>query len=689
VRRGAKEASVAVEFVHNDVRYCVGRTTGGDYNLYAGEDQVAKGKRDVQVRLRSLFHLSDNVGLPALYSNAIGVPQGTLTAGFDLSEKARLDWFGPVLGLDQYREAWAKLRPVVTELKNAEFALRAAIEQVDSTAGMFESDTVGEANVALSSLTEEAAGLVENMARSKQARDQSSRDFEVILALQVQRESMQSQLDAGRKGLDNRIEEKERAESRIDGLELVKAMASDGLEQARAKIDNSVRERLLGASSELATWNARLAAAEKEVSALTGQVVTVDRDLIAVGQAKEKLFDAEMRVASLEIEHQRLSKQREMEYARLSQARGSLQLIAEGQPCPTCETVLDRDKVQETRRRLEQVATEAESSGREWATQADARFNDLIGARAAVRDLQSLIASLRVDENILAELVVLLGGAKEQREELQAICTDSQELVDKLKREVAFQDSLAAEIARLEREYAVASTSLAAIDERLLALGVEVVALKGEVAGLESWLKSTPGADVDGARQALQQWQTTHEELVRQTEELKAKKERLTMWRDQLVIKEKAEQGLADIGKKAQMLDTLREAINDAGPLVAERVMRRLSGLAQGYWSQLGKEEPLSWSGDFGLSVGERGYNQLSGGERVTAALAARMAIASHMADLDVLFLDEPTPHLDEETRSVLADLVSRLPVGQLIIVSHSDVFTPGADKVHLIGGQR
>jgi ABC-type bacteriocin/lantibiotic exporter with double-glycine peptidase domain len=64
--------------------------------------------------------------------------------------------------------------------------------------------------------------------------------------------------------------------------------------------------------------------------------------------------------------------------------------------------------------------------------------------------------------------------------------------------------------------------------------------------------------------------------------------------------------------------------------------------------------------------VGEHGA-RLSGGERQRLALARLL-----LADVDVLVLDEPTEHLDEETgRALLADLLSAAGSRTVLLLTH------------------
>jgi exonuclease SbcC len=83
---------------------------------------------------------------------------------------------------------------------------------------------------------------------------------------------------------------------------------------------------------------------------------------------------------------------------------------------------------------------------------------------------------------------------------------------------------------------------------------------------------------------------------------------------------------------------------------------------------------------------GKRGRvetSSMSGGEKVSIALALRFALAYVMggSKLDFILLDEPTVHLDVERKSSLVEIIARLggensPLKQIVIITHdSEIF--------------
>jgi exonuclease SbcC len=86
-------------------------------------------------------------------------------------------------------------------------------------------------------------------------------------------------------------------------------------------------------------------------------------------------------------------------------------------------------------------------------------------------------------------------------------------------------------------------------------------------------------------------------------------------------------------------------------------------------------------------SQGERSADMLSGGERISAALALRFGIANDLLEsasaMELMILDEPTIHLDEHRRQELVDIVKRLSsIPQTIVVTHDREFEAAADRL-------
>ena len=81
--------------------------------------------------------------------------------------------------------------------------------------------------------------------------------------------------------------------------------------------------------------------------------------------------------------------------------------------------------------------------------------------------------------------------------------------------------------------------------------------------------------------------------------------------------------------------------------------------------------------------------NSLSGGETTCAALAFRLAICSGLTKNQLLLLDEPTVHLDEEYRAKLRDFLGSHIFEQLIVVTHDNTFDSLPAKIFRVEKMR
>ncbi|HEX6818876.1 MAG TPA: SMC family ATPase [Ktedonobacterales bacterium] len=116
VREGEKYGTVTVGFVsalddreYHSVRRC---GSGASWYIYDPElrARVAEQKQDVTDFLRHHLRLESDTKLDDLFTDAIGVPQGTLTADFLLTPTNRKKKFDALLRVEEYRTASDQLK---------------------------------------------------------------------------------------------------------------------------------------------------------------------------------------------------------------------------------------------------------------------------------------------------------------------------------------------------------------------------------------------------------------------------------------------------------------------------------------------------------------------------------------------------------------------------------------------------
>ena len=78
----------------------------------------------------------------------------------------------------------------------------------------------------------------------------------------------------------------------------------------------------------------------------------------------------------------------------------------------------------------------------------------------------------------------------------------------------------------------------------------------------------------------------------------------------------------------------------------------------------------------------------ISGGERIAVALSVRLGIAKAIAgeQLELIMLDEPTIHLDQQHRFDLIEIIMQMrTIPQVLVVTHEEEMKDAADKLYLV----
>jgi exonuclease SbcC len=133
---------------------------------------------------------------------------------------------------------------------------------------------------------------------------------------------------------------------------------------------------------------------------------------------------------------------------------------------------------------------------------------------------------------------------------------------------------------------------------------------------------------------------------------------------------------------------------------VGASIVRALSAFAADLYQRIAPEQGLTlvWDPDsYAVELrGEQGAvrgRELSGGQLMGVSLAVKLALIKWYAQCRVGFLDEPTTHLDRETRRHLADVIQHLEqltgdsdpwFDQLFVISHEESFAGAGHLVEL-----
>lgn len=145
--------------------------------------------------------------------------------------------------------------------------------------------------------------------------------------------------------------------------------------------------------------------------------------------------------------------------------------------------------------------------------------------------------------------------------------------------------------------------------------------------------------------------------------------------------------------KKLNKANLIRNEIGQMGRAISKYMLSGISNIASVNFNKItGRTERIEWSNEekdkysVYLVGKERkiAFEQLSGGEQVSIAIAIRGTMTEYFTNSKFMILDEPTNNLDNERKKLLAEYMGEIlnNLEQSIIVTHDDTFREMAEKI-------
>jgi exonuclease SbcC len=354
MRGGAKSATATVTFVSSldDRPYEVHRRIGSGAHYYVYDAQlelrICDGKADVQRFLRQHLGVEEGTDLAALFHDAVGVPQGLLTAAFLLTERDRAPIFDSLLKLRDYDRAWERLRESVGWLREQRGELAKEISNMEGRLERLPGLKVAvvEREAALAVAQRDLAAADEELCQAQQQRAALETVRSELTAL----ENQVAQAGQLRAGIQVRLEGAQREQTEAeDALRIVGENAAGAHRYQTAQVekqelDQKQRRRLdieaqrmeadkqaalcetqaRGAQQELAA----AIRAEAEAAALAPAVAEqtrLDQALAEARQRQARLDDAQRAASQAGSQVARIRAQ----LAELQQGQGRVKAVEE------------------------------------------------------------------------------------------------------------------------------------------------------------------------------------------------------------------------------------------------------------------------------------------------------------------------------------------------------------------------
>ncbi len=595
VREGEKTGTITVTLLADDEReYKVVRRCGGSSQYYVYdpelEGKIADGSKDVLAWLREQFGVEETADLSALFHDAVGVPQGLLTAAFLEKPSVRRAVFNPLLRVEEYIQAFDRLldsRRTLDERAHSTETLIAGLRaeaaelpglQMEAarlegalTAGGARLAALAEALTALAAekqaleasrdrlqqLTQEAGRLDERLAGLRARLEQARQAVEAAEAARctlVENEAGHAAYLAAQeelRALEARREARGRLQQALAAGRAEAVLAAERLHRAEEALEAATAaeaeaERLLPKATAQAELEAALHKAEGEVRRLEVAGAGLERE-------RARLQDLETRLATIAAgmeEAARLQAERGERRGRQEALAHDLQALAvahaeqqvalahlqaqtealshvEAAQCPVCEGELSVERQAELLRRN---SVQAEGHHE--------RLEELAAQEAQARaERDSLARELQALEKRLARL-----PRPAEREETEAQCDAQRALLAQAEAKVAQLVGASAQAVALAQELAALGDPRRAYERALdaahgreaLAQEVErahakAAASESRLAELQAQLAAYAGLDeaLAAARDALAASESDHRRYLQHEREARALPERV------------------------------------------------------------------------------------------------------------------------------------------------------------------
>lgn len=607
-----------------------------------------KGKEDVQEVIKE--SLKTDMDLQKLYSEIIAIPQGLATAHFLLPKTQRAQIFDSIMGVDVYRECWAKLLKVEKILKfeidtreRIIHDLKFRTKDYDEKKSNLE-DLIGEIDTLknMISVTEIAHNhLVDEISELLRVRDLYSDKKWVGEKL----EKIKSTIKVDKEELlDVEYSEKDREEVVYKLNKLI---------DSEKDYHNTV-DSLAQLTYNIEHWEDNLESYETEINSFESQMLEYP--------SLVKLAD---RFDNIEK-----NKELKLQWVAQYESRlGELNGILENKKCPVTASKCDKINLSDVRAKIKMYKETLETSKNSYK-----EYEDKYWESYHAREKKERLDNMKLEiEKITSLCKDYRGQLKDAREKHMI----SENRLTKLKKDLVLYEELKEKYYKIE-----------ASKDRVEQLKGEIADSAEELESTELYYKRILEETADYDENTLDSKQYREEDLrdtlsrleeqCSQNELQRASEEKeILKLEESLAVLKDDENKLSKSNKTLDKTKKIRKIFNEIGSKLVDSYLNNISYEAnQIYQELMNTNELLTWENDYELKVGDKKFNQLSGGQQMCAAISVRIALLKYFSDMKLIILDEPTANLDDERREALAESIQKLEGNQILIVTHDDSFS-------------
>ena len=564
-----------------------------------------------------------------------------------------------------------------------------------------------------------------DLALARQETERLESELETIASAEAEMETLRPQVEV-QEQLEGELTEARSAAGRLADARRTLVQEQRRLAGLEARLSDVQEglEELAQVEGESEGLRADLEALDERRDALTARIAAHQAELGQIGEQTAALEAAETAVCPVcegpltpehraELTARNRARQAELEKALAeAQAEQDAAEKARRQKQGALRKLEKRAKKLPRPAEADDLSTQIEAQ-REVLAEVEATATGLAGAPATVARLEAELEALDNPRRDYQRAV----DATSRREVVEKELAATAERASGLQGQI---DALAEELAgyagldeRVEAGRAAQAThepdhqrylehireteALEERQEKATALGERLAAAQVECDRLvEERDRVAAGYDADAYAELVETYTELRDEVATLEERLRQQRgqlaeaqagiERLTDVQTDL---EAARAEHEELNELLALLEHIRGVLRDAGPKVTQALVGVISLQAARLYADIMADHTarLRWAEDYEIVLTsggrERGFQQLSGGEQMAAALAVRLALLREVSAIDVAFFDEPTANLDDHRRDNLAEQILNVKgFSQLFVISHDDTFERDTDHV-------
>ena len=320
-------------------------------------------------------------------------------------------------------------------------------------------------------------------------------------------------------------------------------------------------------------------------------------------------------------------------------------------------------------------------------------------------NLKNLLENLEIEkEKILKSQNSIENNLKEIDEYSKKIKEDTNKNIESKKSEIKTFENKLDDLKNPYNEYLKNNVLAEDLENLLLkvnknikelySLRADKNLLKQKVFNLEEKIKNIQIAELK------EKYDTIKEELNEINKKLGSSQEKIENYKKILEKissqEEKQKKLLIEFKKlenKFNKASLIRNEVGQMGRAISKYMLSGISNIASLNFNKItGRTERIEWSNEEKdkyavYLVGQErkiAFEQLSGGEQVSVAIAIRGTMTEYFTNSKFMILDEPTNNLDTERKKLLAEYMGEIlnNLEQSIIVTHDDTFREMAEKI-------